>query len=199
MNPFFVMGLPRSGSTWLANFLTWGDAFCYHELAYGCESLDDMEKAFKKVGSKHIGTCDTGGVFLWDMLAERWPGAKFLFVVRPIEDVRQSLNHAGFGSEGLNELAAAMSAGCRCDRITSATIPYDKLFSQHGLRQIWNFFEFDEAFPWRRFELLREMNIQDISRSNPEREESEDKMDMSMYRFGKLLESTQPPQQQSFG
>ena len=82
MKPFFILSLPRSGTAWLSNFLTWGDCFCYHELSYGCEALDDIEQAFRKTDAPIVGTADTAAVLFHDKLAERFPEAKFLFVIR---------------------------------------------------------------------------------------------------------------------
>ena len=41
---FFVLGLPRSRTAWLANFLTYDGYFCFHEGIDGCRSIDDYKK-----------------------------------------------------------------------------------------------------------------------------------------------------------
>jgi len=65
MSNFFVIGLPRSRTAWLANFLTYEDNFCYHEGIDGCSSLEEYKK---KLG-KNKGDSSTG-LMLLDMNKE---------------------------------------------------------------------------------------------------------------------------------
>lgn len=53
---FFVIGLPRSRTAWLANFLTYGDRFCYHEGLDGCSTIEEYKE---KLGA-HKGDSCTG-------------------------------------------------------------------------------------------------------------------------------------------
>jgi hypothetical protein len=43
MNNFLILGLPRSRTAWLANFLTYDGLFCYHEGTNGCRSLEEYK------------------------------------------------------------------------------------------------------------------------------------------------------------
>lgn len=53
---FFVVGLPRSRTAWLANFLTYDNRLCFHEGLNGCQSL---EKYREKLGANK-GDSSTG-------------------------------------------------------------------------------------------------------------------------------------------
>jgi hypothetical protein len=57
MNNFLILGLPRSRTAWLANFLTHDGLFCYHEGSNGCRSLDEykLKLAFDNTGDANTG------------------------------------------------------------------------------------------------------------------------------------------------
>ena len=44
---FLILGLPRSRTAWLANFLTYGDVTCTHEGLNGCRTLLEYKRQFK--------------------------------------------------------------------------------------------------------------------------------------------------------
>lgn len=193
MRTFFILSLPRSGTAWLSNFLTWGETFCFHEVSFGCESLDDIETAFRRPECPVVGSADTAAILFYRALNQRFPGSKFLFVVRDREAVRKSLDASGFDSSGLEIMGRALSNAIRDTDLNGATIPFEGLFNQHGMRQVWEFLELPGPFPWRRFELLREMNVQDTARFRSDTPEAQQKIAMNMHRFSKLMASINPP------
>jgi hypothetical protein len=46
MNNFLILGLPRSRTAWLANFMTYDGHYCSHEGLDGCESLYEYKSKF---------------------------------------------------------------------------------------------------------------------------------------------------------
>jgi hypothetical protein len=56
---FFVIGLPRSRTAWLAAFLTY-EKHCFHEGLDGCQNIDEYKK---KLGPDH-GDSSTGLMLL---------------------------------------------------------------------------------------------------------------------------------------
>ena len=54
MSNFFVVGLPRSRTAWLANFLTYEDKFCFHEGINGCSTLKEYKN---KLGNNKGDSC----------------------------------------------------------------------------------------------------------------------------------------------
>jgi hypothetical protein len=80
MSNFFVIGLPRSRTAWLANFLTYDGSFCYHEGLNGCSSVEEYKQ---KLG-KHRGDSCTGLTYI-DMNKE-FPDAPKLIVESSVED-----------------------------------------------------------------------------------------------------------------
>lgn len=198
MRTYFVLGLPRSGLTWLSNFLTWGDSFCYHQLSYGCESLDHFEKAFKRAEVPVVGNAESACSLFYTQMAERFPDSKFLFIVRDYAAVEEALKAHGYDVTGLPDLGKAFSEACRDEKLDSFSTAYDSLFRSTGMREIWDFLELPQPFPWQRFELLREMHIQDVSQYWPNTVDTRTKAGEQWLRFGKLVHSIQPqePEQQ---
>ena len=47
MSNFLILGLPRSRTAWLANFMTSDGIQCSHEGLNGCKSLDEYKAKFK--------------------------------------------------------------------------------------------------------------------------------------------------------
>lgn len=65
---YFITGLPRSRTAWLANFLTHGDSFCFHELLKTCEA-DNIVKTMKDMPYQYVGNSDSGLPFFMDKIS----------------------------------------------------------------------------------------------------------------------------------
>ena len=72
---FFVVGLPRSRTAWMANFLTYDDHYCYHEAINGCKSMDEYKE---KLGN-FIGDSSTS-LMLMD-IEKNFPDSKIVKIV----------------------------------------------------------------------------------------------------------------------
>jgi hypothetical protein len=82
---FRVFGLPRSGTTWVANWLTTHDSICWHD---PCEwaTPGDVEQ-WARCQRRPAGICCTG---LW--LHRSWrPEVPTLLLDRPREEVQRSM------------------------------------------------------------------------------------------------------------
>lgn len=84
----FIFCLPRSRSLWVANFLTWGDAFCHHEGWVNCETVSDFEKKMRG----RTGNCGSDNLLFSEWIFENYPVAKFVYLSRDIERINHSLN-----------------------------------------------------------------------------------------------------------
>ena len=103
--PFFVTGLPRSRTAWMANFLTWRDSFCHHDLLSECEHIDNL-RGFLQVTAKDndcqfVGTSDSGLCIWHRELLELFPAAKVVVIRRdPLEaaeDYARNFGQSGYG------------------------------------------------------------------------------------------------------
>jgi hypothetical protein len=91
MNTFFIVGLPRSRTAWLANFLTNGNSFCHHEAMRTCSNLDELAaKLDDHANFAEIGDADPTLCPILPQVIERFPAAKFVFIFRDIHDVAES-------------------------------------------------------------------------------------------------------------
>lgn len=97
---FIVTGMPRSRTAWLANYLTYGDAFCKHELLSDFDTpkqCADWMKAKAESGVS-IGMSDSGAVLFQDALAAELPNAKWVLIRRSVGDCEKSFsNEHGIG------------------------------------------------------------------------------------------------------
>lgn len=73
---FFILGMPRSRTAWLANFMTTGDVFCHHEGLNGCHTIDQYKD---KLGTSDGDACT--GLVLFD-LDSQFPNAKKVIIER---------------------------------------------------------------------------------------------------------------------
>lgn len=91
--PFIIYALPRSRTTWLSKFLTYGKWQCQHDL---CAEVGSVDEAVDFLKQPYTGASCSGLVEAWRPLRYKLPHAKTVAVVRPIEEVKESLRKAGF-------------------------------------------------------------------------------------------------------
>jgi hypothetical protein len=88
MIDFMVLGLPRSGTAWLANLLTTDDSICLHEslMEFPISVLDFMPHCGL------LGISETAGLFVDEI---RLHPCKKLIVERPLDEINDSLRSLG--------------------------------------------------------------------------------------------------------
>lgn len=72
---FFVVGLPRSRTAFMANFLTYDGHYCYHEAINGCNTMDEYKE---KLGN-FIGDSSTA-LMIMD-IEKHYPDAPIIKIV----------------------------------------------------------------------------------------------------------------------
>ena len=91
MTPFFITGLPRSRTAWLANFFTTQTAFCFHDRCKDGWTAAWVEQSLKMVAQgfvpgspparyTHVGDADSGLMLIAPQLVVMFPDARWLFV-----------------------------------------------------------------------------------------------------------------------
>ena len=88
---FLITGLPRSRTAWLANFLTFGQAFCFHDGLQHCREIGDLENLFWNAGAEVVGDSDSGLLYVAEALPHLFPDVPLVLVER---DPRQALESA---------------------------------------------------------------------------------------------------------
>lgn len=137
---FLILSLPRSGTAWFANFLTYGNCFCYHE------PLADGHLNQPRVAPI------TGAIDTIAYLGE-WSAPRMYALVRNSDEIEASLSKL-----------SPITFRDDYDRFYSRTFDlvtfrYDSLFNLDYLELVWNTIT-NSPFPHARAELLIEMNIQ---------------------------------------
>jgi hypothetical protein len=135
---FFITGLPRSRTTWLANLFTYGASFCFHDLLGECRTVEDMDRHFEDIARggcvKHVGNSDSALPWVWRRVREVWPEARWLIIERePEEALRSYLDYfrvhpyAGFETPSAAEAERAISWLYRELGILAGAIPQNLL------------------------------------------------------------------------
>lgn len=148
MLDFLVLSLPRSGSTWCANWLTTHASFCLHDpLAH--RSLDDL--AALDMSRRQLGAACTA---LWAFpdWCERHV-KRVLILERDPDEVNASLSRLGVGS-----IPQAMLTLFRA--MPGERVPYKSLFDQVNARWIWDRLGIIGEFDEDRHRALVNMNVQ---------------------------------------
>ena len=81
---FVIMGLPRSRTTWLSKFLTYGGVYCGHDELQHMRNLADVRSWLSQ---PMTGTTETMAASYWRLLARMAPEANVVIVRRPVEEV----------------------------------------------------------------------------------------------------------------
>ncbi len=146
MANFFVIGLPRSRTAWLANFLTQGEHFCYHEAINGCSSI----AAYKaKLGNQG----DSGtGMMMFDMNA-LFPDAPIVIIE---SDPKKSIDfcHQTYGYYDPNIIYHLRD---RLDTIDGLRVLFKDI--NQRLPEIWSHL-IGEGFDRRRADMLIKLQVQ---------------------------------------
>ena len=141
---FIVLGLPRSGTTWLANWLTTDRSLCLH---------DPFQRALPETwdaGGKRLGISCTGAYLLPGWLeAQSCPVA---VIERDPEACDASLQRMGLGSTWPLRRAFKRARGKRWR--------FDDIWNEKKARALWAFLLPGLPFDSARYRLLREMQIQ---------------------------------------
>lgn len=175
--PYFICSLPRCRSAWLANLLTTGPSFCYHEALSLCRNVDELAAMFQRTRCPFYGDADPAiGLCALDVL-DRFPDARFVFVHRPVEDCLASElaameddGHPSFESvtrqeihrritiavNGLDDLWKALPI----DRKTM--VMYSGLDREEIVRSIWSFCLPGVTFNRLRYDMLDSLRITQI-------------------------------------
>lgn len=91
MIDFMVIGLPRSGTTWVTNLLNTADIFCKHDPLYETHyrEIDSVYGAIK-----HVNGISCTGLWRWPDWVNSHPATKII-IHRRVCEVEESLDELG--------------------------------------------------------------------------------------------------------
>lgn len=169
---FFITGLPRSRTAWLANLLTHGPSFCYHEACRQLEHIDQLPQLFQDAGSPNVGTADCGFPYYYDQALALFPEAQIVVIQRPAADCRASyervlkqieldlpqLRTAAFHQilEDFDAMRRALSNRHVLE------VDYQRLDQPLFVQSIWNHCTRGAPFDQRRLAMLKDLQVQVI-------------------------------------
>lgn len=149
--PFIVTGLPRSRTAWLAEFLG-----VPHEPSLRMDSLSDLKGILEGKGAS-----DCMMAWLWRDILEINPETRFVVVLRPISEVRASLEKLGvrFPDWFLPKMADVL--GEISAHPNTLALWFDELRLEPAIRCVWRHcYPDDVPFDRERWERMKDQNIQ---------------------------------------
>lgn len=144
MIDFIVLGLPRSGTTWLANWLTTDKSLCLHDPF--AKSLPETWDA----GSKRLGISCTGAYLMPGWLCMQ--DCPVAIIERNPEDCDASLAKLGMGTTWPLRTAFKRADGRRWR--------FDDLWNEDTARELWAFLLPGLPFDAARYRLLKDMRVE---------------------------------------
>jgi hypothetical protein len=107
----------------------------------------------------HVGDCDTQILPIWKDVEAYFPDAKWIFLVRDKAEVIESCNNQRLASSGIDWLDAKLGEAIQYG--DGLVVEFDDLFTLNAMTEIWWHLDIEDDFPYQRFELLKEMQIND--------------------------------------
>ena len=163
---FLITGYPRSRTAWLANWMTYGRSFCFHEAvkwAPPCEVPELLASA----GTVFAGTSDSLLPFYIDQVWPLLPSPRLVIVERDPKDALASLLTYGEGLDKnmLREVHRKTGAALRRVKSTypALIVDYADLPLGSACRRIWEYCLPEEPFTDRhsqRWLMLDSMRVQ---------------------------------------
>lgn len=123
---FFITGLPRSRTAWLANFMTFDGHFCHHEGLDGCHSVSEYKAKLGDDGD----SCT--GLVLIDLITE-FPDVPVVVIERGYERMIEWTKDV-YGKD--LDLRAAKATWEALKEIPGLHIKFDEIDDR--LEDIWN-------------------------------------------------------------
>jgi hypothetical protein len=154
---FYILGLARSRTTWLASFLSGQRSFCYHDICREVTSVEEIQDKLQKPGFDYVGLADTGIIDI-----DEWaPNGPVVIVHRDLFEATNSL-HKTFHIplDLIKEINSRQLK--KLINIEGLHIPYKDLDEERTIKEIWTYLMPDNPWDSDRYALWRTMKIEII-------------------------------------
>ena len=159
---YTLTGYPRSRTAWLANWLTWGRSWCYHEASRFAKNEDSYRSLMNLVlhasrDYEAIGNSDSALLLHLDWIPAGYP---LVVVRRPESEVLQSLSRL-MGTKPAKTLMERLTdAMKKAEERASLVVDFADLGAFSTLARVWEACLPDQPMPKSRTVSLMEMNVQ---------------------------------------
>ena len=168
MKTFLIFGRPRCRSAWAANFLTYGNSFCFHEgLADSSGSMFGLKCRMVATGSPIVGNADTGLIHCVDEALEMFPNASLVMLTENLPSWGMFAYRHSIPRKVFDEINTAYQYAKKRLKDRALFLPCSEMTEiDDAARVLWNHCtDMDENFNLDRLQLLRDLNIQVIPES----------------------------------
>lgn len=146
-----IIALPRSGTTWAANWLNTGDSYCVHDPLWTTH-YQVLDRAIAARAGGRIAGVSCTGLWQWAAWVNRHPARK-LVLHRPVTAIDRSL-----GALGLPTLPREATG--LLESIEGRHVDHTDLFDPAKAAALWDFLTDGVPFDAVRHGQLREMRIE---------------------------------------
>lgn len=153
MRKFLILGLPRSRTLWLSNFMTYGGSFCYHEGIAYAKDYQGYLASFENEAYICMGDANTAGILFADKPDFR--DIPKVVIHRPIDQIIPELHKMFDCPDNLEDSLEKQQAFLMMQ--PGLHLDFNEI--DNNLKEIWDFctgLPFDE----KRAHELKNMNIQ---------------------------------------
>ncbi len=162
-NNYFITGLPRSRMSWLANFFTYNNSFCFHEATRFCSSMHDLHELLKSHTAENIGNADPAILYIIDDVVKEFPNSKIVLIERELHetidsfiDFYTSYEYKNI-QEWIEKLFKMMEEIKKNYDVLS--VAHDDLNSMATCKKIWDYVLPNEPFDEKRWSMLDELYV----------------------------------------
>jgi hypothetical protein len=160
---FFITGLPRSRTSWLANFFTYNNAFCFHEATRFCSSIRDLKQLMTSHHADNTGDADPALLYIMDDLKREFPHSKVVLVERELHETIDSFIdfYTSYEYKSIQEWIEQLYEIMEKikSRYEVMTVAHDSLNEQETCKEVWEYVLPGEPFDVKRWNLLDELYI----------------------------------------
>lgn len=154
MLDFMIIGLPRSGTTWAANFFCTERTLCFHDPLYTTHYQDwDAELPKRAQKGAEVGVSCTG-IWRWPDWVNAHPARKVI-LHRDLGDIADSMREIGLPEMDL------MDAQNKLESVMGLHVPHTDLFDPRNCCDLWDYLTDGRVpFNWARHKLLVDIEMQ---------------------------------------
>jgi len=161
METFFIIGLPRTRTAWLANLFTTGQSHCFHEW-FSENKPETVEDAFSGLNKQYVGNSDCGNVFFYELIKTKFPDSKIVIVHRPMVESLVAAVRAIKDADPYLTFKAIQDAQQKIETIdggTALNVMFSQLHREETIEQIWRHCLPSLQFDRDRFKLLDKLKV----------------------------------------